>query len=59
MKKRQARVLINLIKVQFCLYMHVNAESVTQYQDPETKTAKWNTAIINLIIYTRPFPPMT
>ncbi len=23
-----------------------------QYRDPETEAAKWNTAIINLIIYT-------
>ena len=27
-----------------------------QYKDPETEVAKWNTAIINFIIYTCVFP---
>lgn len=30
-----------------------------QYEDPETKAAKWNLVIINIIIYTCAFPIVT
>ncbi len=34
----------------------VTASQHAQHQDPETEAAKWNSAIINLIIYTCAFP---
>ncbi len=46
---------------QFYSNVPVNRDSVTvsqhtQYQDPETETAKWNSAVIHFIIYTCAFP---
>lgn len=32
----------------------VTASKLSQYQDPETQAAKWNSAIINCIVYTCP-----
>ena len=42
----------------------VSHDSVTvsqraQYQDPETEATKWNSAVINFIIYTCAFPAVT
>lgn len=36
--------------------MSVTLSQNEQYQDPETDTAKWNSAIIHCIIYTCAFP---
>ncbi len=50
-------LLITITMALFYPGVPVNHDSVTvsqhaQYQDPDTEAAKWNSAIINLIIYT-------
>ena len=57
-------LLITLTMALFCSSVPVSHDSVTvsqhtQYQDPETEAAKWNSAIVSFIIYTCAFPTVT
>ncbi len=57
-------LLITLQMALFYSSVPVSHDSVTvsrqaQHQDPETEAAKWNSVIINFIIYTCAFPTET
>ncbi len=57
-------LLITLATAPLYLSVQVSRDSVTesqheQYQDTNTEVSKWNSAIINCIIYTCAFPAVT